>query len=122
MSKKSNSDRLKRMTRKAKAIRRKRPGMSWISALREAGKATSRKRSSRSRKVKKHVRRSRALVTHSAQSAGDSLASLLSKARSAILDRIGDKERQKFATRLKVDKRRIAREISALKSQYRKLK
>ena len=45
----------------------------------------------------------------------------LSQAKAMIADKIADKERQKFVTKLKRNKRKIQKEISELKKQYRKL-
>lgn len=122
---------LKRITNRAKEIRR-RSGGSWKAALKKAGsefkgmKSTPAKRRSVTRKKvrgvatvsKSHVDKNK--ITNNFQIG--SVASHISAAKKLIADKIADKERLKFLARLKSDKRRIGKEISELKKQYRKLK
>jgi len=114
---------LKRITNRAKEIRR-RSGGSWKSALKKAGSEFKGKKSAPAKRPKKSsVKKYRAEhVRRVPNSGSESLSHHISEAKKILLDRIADKERQKFVARLKVDKRRIQKEISEYKRQYRKLK
>lgn len=49
------------------------------------------------------------------------VASTLQRAKKMILEKIGDETAKQFKARLKRDKKKIGKRITALKSQYRKL-
>jgi hypothetical protein len=134
-------NRLKAITTRAKIIRRSQGG-SWKAALKKAGaefrakgstkkRSGTRKRSTRKKvgivwpagvggnvtKSRSHTDKNR--ITNNFQIG--TVAGHLSQAKKMIADKIADKERQKFITPLKRNKRKIQKEISELKKQYRKL-
>jgi len=130
---------LKRITTRAKQIYAK--GGTWKGAIKKAGaeyrgKRSTKKKRTGSRRKKKvgvvwpaavagNVTRSRShtdknKITNNFQ-IGGTISGHLSQAKAMIADRIANKERQKFVTKLKRNKRKIQKEISELKRQYRKL-
>ncbi len=122
------SNTLKKITTRAKQIYAK--GGTWKGAIKKAGAEyrgsglKTKKRSTRSKR-RKTTRRRKVGVVWPAAVAGSSMngtiSGHLSQAKAMIADRIADKERQKFVTKMKRNKRKIQKEISELKRQYRKL-
>ena len=121
------SNTLKKITNRAKQIYAK--GGTWRGAIKKAGAeyrgSGIKKRSTRSKR-KKTTRRRKVGVVWPAAVAGSAtmngtISGHLSQAKAMIADKIADKERQKFVTKLKRNKRKIQKEISELKRQYRKL-
>ena len=124
------SNTLKKITTRAKQIYAK--GGTWKGAIKKAGaeyrggkRSSTKKRRSVKRKRVTTRRRKVAAVWPAAvagsASMGGSISGHLSQAKAMIADRIADKERQKFVTKLKRNKRKIQKEIASLKRQYRKL-
>ena len=120
---------LKKITTRAKQIYAK--GGTWRGAIKKAGaeyrggkRTKTKKRVVRSKRRKITRRRKVAAVwpvaVGSASMSG-TISGHLSQAKAMIADRIADKERQKFVTKLKRNKRKIQKEIGELKRQYRKL-
>jgi len=118
---------LKKITTRAKQIYAK--GGTWRGAIKKAGaeyrggkSLTRKKRRSGSKRRKVTRRRKVAAVWPAAvASVNGTISGHLSQAKAMIADRIADKERQKFVTKLKRNKRKIQKEITELKKQYRKL-
>lgn len=118
---------LKRITNRAKEIYKR--GGTWKGALKKAGaelrgsRSTTKRRKSSSTKKRKHKKSVGVVFPSGVGSvSGGTISGHMASAKKLIADRIGDLERQKFTTRLKVDKRKIQKRISELKRQYRKLK
>ena len=121
------SNTLKKITTRAKQIYAK--GGTWKGAIKKAGAeyrgSGKRKKRSAGSKHKSTRRRKVAAVWPAAVAGSGSMngtiSGHLSQAKAMIADKIADKERQKFVTKLKRNKRKIQKEISELKKQYRKL-
>lgn len=122
------ANQLKRITTRAKQIYSR--GGTWKGALKKAGvefRGSGKKTKKRSAgtKRKKSSRRKRVGVVWPAAVGGASMngtiSGHLSQAKAMIADKIADKERQKFVTKLKRNKKKIQKEITELKKQYRKL-
>ena len=123
------SNTLKKITTRAKQIYAK--GGTWKGAIKKAGaeyrgSGLKTKKRSGGSKRRKSTRRRKVGVVWPAAVAGSAtmngtISGHLSQAKAMIADKIADKERQKFVTKLKRNKRKIAKEISQLKKQYRKL-
>jgi hypothetical protein len=128
---------LKKITTRAKAIRRLHGG-SWKAAIKKAGAEYrgGKKMGSTHRKAKHHKRMGavrpskrksvirKVKAYHAAEGrAIKSLGSVshhMAQAKSQLKEQIGWAEAQKFAASKKSTKRKIGKRIAALKSQYRK--
>jgi len=125
------SNALKKITTRAKQIYAK--GGTWRGAIKKAGaeyrgkgSTTKKRRAPRPAHYKGRGKKKRNVgVVWPAAVAGSSIngtiSGHLSQAKKMLAEKIGDKETQKFTTKLKRNKRKIQKEISALKRQYRKL-
>ena len=118
-----------KISRRAKQIRKSHPGMKWQSALKKAGaefrgkksapkKSTSKKR----RKVGSNVTRSKAHTDYNAPEVNISIGSVEARYRKELEKKLGVLEVRKFNARLKSDKRKIAKDIAAVKSKIRNIK
>lgn len=123
MSHRAAANRLKAMTKKAKAIRKKHPSMKWSTALKMAGsktkRATKKSGSSTRRKIKPVASKPKRKSGSSRSRA--SVGTYLSKAKKMIVEKIGDAESRKFRATTARAKRKVSKVIANLKSQYRKL-
>jgi hypothetical protein len=125
---------LKRITAKAKKIRKLHPQMKWTSAIREASrklkhspKSPKRRRVSgvKKRRVSRSKVVSRIKKIHSAEGKAirslGSVSSHIGHAKKIIEHEIGKLETQKFKATKKSTKRKISKRIAAKKTQFRKL-
>jgi hypothetical protein len=122
------SNTLKKITTRAKQIYAK--GGTWRGAIKKAGaeyrgsKHKTKKRVVRNKRRKTSHRKKVGVVWPAAvagSSMNGTISGHLSQAKKMLAEKIGDKETQKFTTKLKRNKRKIQKEISSLKKQYRKL-
>lgn len=132
------SNTLKKITTRAKQIYAK--GGTWRGAIKKAGAEYRGTKKHRRSTTKKHRRKKVGIVwpagvggnVTKSRSHTDknritnnfqigTISGHLSEAKKMIADKIAAKEVQKFTTKLKRNKRKIQKEISALKKQYRKL-
>lgn len=123
------SNTLKKITTRAKQIYAK--GGTWRGAIKKAGaeyRGSGLKTKRRHSTTKKHRRKKVGVVWpaavagyHKKNEHPDTISHHVNMAKKIIADKIAAKEVQKFTTKLKRNKRKIQKEISALKKQYRKL-
>ena len=131
---------LKKITTRAKQLRKKRPGISWKTAVKSAGLEyrqgkMGKTRKARPAKKKKAVKRKRmgsgGQVTRSrthtdynrnkVNIAVGSVSHHMGAAKKMLLEDIGKKEAQKFAATKKSVRNKIQRGITELKRRYRKV-
>lgn len=122
------SNTLKKITARAKQLRKASPKMEWKTAVKKAGaeyragakKKVTKKAAPKKRAVKKVGARP-ATVKRAAGSVAVSAGATFAALRKKLLQDIGTLEAQKFGAKLKRDKNVIAKKITEKKKQYRKL-
>jgi hypothetical protein len=130
-TKKNATTRLKQITTRAKAIRKKHPAMKWISAVREAsrqimsGKKKAPASPSKKRKVRSHkptakrpARHGRPARKHSSKITA---SGHLARAKKILEVNLGAAEVRKFKATTARVRRKAAKYIAALKKRYKKI-
>jgi|SRR5882672_1542842 len=134
---------LKKITIRAKQLRKKRPGISWKSAVKSAGLEYRQGKIGKTRKTrriapkkKKTTKRKRmgsdGQVTRSKThtdynrnkvniAVGGTASGHMGAAKKILLEDIGRKEAQKFAAKKKSVKNKIQKTVSELKRRYNRL-
>lgn len=125
---------LKKITAKAKQLRKSHPNMKWTSLVKMAAKkvkpAAKKRAAPKKRKVVKKrsaapkritVRKTTIRRTTSATIGSASTSSLMARLRSTLLEDLGKLEVKKFTSKLKRDKNKIQKLITAKKTQLRRL-
>jgi|SRR5882672_3278759 len=127
---------LKKITTRAKQIRKKQPGISWRSAVKKAGaeyrggkiRKTRKARKTRPARKKKAVPRKRVKATKKAprsrvkiRVSSGTVSGHMGAAKKMLLDDIGRKDAQIFAATKKIVKRKLQKQLNKMKQQYRKL-
>ncbi len=134
------SNTLKKITTRAKQLRKKRPGISWKSAVKSAGleyrqgkmRKAKRKAAPKKRKpVKKRkvgsggqVTRSRTHTDYNRNKvniAVGTVAGHMGAAKKMLLDKIGKKESKIFAATKKPLKNKLRKQLANLKAQFRRV-
>lgn len=127
-----------RVAQRAKQIRKKQPKINWQTAIKKAsielkGTVTPRKKKVvyktspfslngvKSKRKKISGMASIGKVRATGTRKKTTVASTLQRAKKMILEKIGDETAKQFKAKLKRDKKKIGKRITALKSQYRKL-
>lgn len=118
------SEHLKKITARAKSIRKKHPQMKWVNAVKQASKEVKHKPAKKAVRKSAPKKSARKSVSGSAPKKvmNVSIHGTMNAVCSSLLSDIGKLEARKFAAKTKTDKRKIAKTIAEKKKMYRKFK
>jgi hypothetical protein len=124
---------LKKITSRAKQLRKKRPGISWKSAVKSAGleyrqgkigkakrKASPKKKTPAKRK-RVGAAKKKTTTQKKVEISVGTVAGHMGAAKKMLLDDIGRKDAQIFAATKKSVKNKLRKQLTKLKAQYRRV-